>query len=158
MPTPNIDRNTYLTDSRFAQFRDKGISYESFSLNQSYYLNQLSKTSVMDLYNKGKAMYETYTNLYNQSNNLFIQLKNKEASNKVKYNQLLENFANNSKTGEASTAERNQAARESGYTAELIRSTNDAEIMTNVYLDGRRNAVSIQQRGLAQSVFDSLNS
>lgn len=155
MPTPNIDRNTYLTDSRFAEFRDKGISYESFSLNQSYYLNQLSQSSIMDLYNKGKAMYEKYTNLYNQSNNLFIQLKNQQAKNKVKYDELLTTFANNNKTGEATSTDKSQAARESGYTTELIRSTNDAEIMANVYLDGRRNAVSMQQRGIAQSVFDS---
>ena len=155
MPTPNIDRNTYLTDSRFAEFRDKGISYESFSLNQSHYLNQLSQSSIMDLYNKGKAMYEKYTNLYNQSNNLFIQLKNQQAKNKVKYDELLTTFANNNKTGEATSTDKSQAARESGYTTELIRSTNDAEIMASVYLDGRRNAVSMQQRGIAQSVFDS---
>ena len=157
MPTPQIDQHTYMTDARFEKLRNQGISYESFAQNQSYYLNQLSTTSVMDLYNMGKEKYEIYTNLYNQSNNLFIQLKNQQAKNKVKYNELLETFANNNKTGEASSADKSQAARESGYTTELIKNTNDAEIMANVYLDGRRNAVSMQRLGLAQSVFDQLS-
>ena len=75
----------------------------------------------------------------------------------IKYDELLATFANNSQTGEASSADKSQAARESGYTTELIRNTNDAEIMANVYLDGRRNAVSMQRLGLAQSVFEQFS-
>ncbi len=156
MPTPNIDRNTYLTDSRFAEFREKGVSYESFSLNQSYYLNQLSKTSVMDLYSKGKAMYEKYTNLYNQSNNLFIQLKNKQAKNLEKYNEILQSYAKQNNSEEVTSSQKNSAALKSGYTLDSIKETNDAENQTEIFLDLRRAGVSMQQKGLAQSVFDSL--
>ena len=99
-------------------------------------------------------MYEQYTNLYNQSNNLFIQLKNKQAKNLEKYNQILQTYVNNS-GGEVTSTQKSSAARQSGYTTELIKSTKDAEIMADIYLDGRRNAVSMQRRGLTQSVFET---
>ena len=149
-----IDKQTFMTDARFKELRDKGVDYTEFSMNQSYYMNKLSTSSVHDLYNKGKAMYEQYTNLYNQSNNLFIQLKNKQAKNLEKYNQILQTYVNNS-GGEVTSTQKSSAVRQSGYTTELIKSTKDAEIMADIYLDGRRNAVSMQRRGLTQSVFET---
>lgn len=158
MSNPSIDKTMYTNDSRFEKLREQGISYETFKNNESYYLQQLSSTSVHDLYNKGKAMYEKYTNLYNQSNNLFIQLKNKQQKNLVKYNELLQNYVNqvNGDESKITSTQKSSAARESGYTVDLIRSTNNAESMASIYLDGRRNAVSMQRMGLAQSVFEDI--
>ena len=173
MPNPSIDRATYTNDSRFEKLREQGISYETFKNNETYYLQQLSSTSIHDLYNKGKAMYEKYTNLYNQSNNLFIQLlkdvnipvqaidwahPNMRDGNLVKYNELLQNYAKQANGDESkiTSTQKSSAARESGYTVDLIRSTNNAESMASIYLDGRRNAVSMQRMGLAQSVFEDI--
>ncbi len=143
-----IDKNTYATDARFQSLRESGVSYENFSANQSFYLRKLSTTSVYDLYNKGKAMYEQYTALYNQQNNVFIQLKNLETQKFNKYNELITIYANRNGTGEATSAEKRSAVLNSGYTIDLIRTTTDAEIMTNVYLSQRQNAVDTQRRGL----------
>ncbi len=155
MTLPSIDKNTYTTDSRFEKLRNQGVTYEAFKNNESYYLQQLSTTSIHDLYNKGKEQYAKYTALYNQSNNLFIQLKNQETQNYAKYTEILQRYANqnNGDESQISSTQKSIAARESGYTTELIRSKNDAECMADVYLDGRRNAISMQRRGLTQSVF-----
>ena len=78
MSNLQIDKNTYTTDARFQSLRDAGVSYEDFSANQSFYLRKLSTTNIMDLYNKGKQDYAKYTALYNEQNNLFIQLNNQK--------------------------------------------------------------------------------
>lgn len=152
----NIDKQTYMTDARFKELRDKGIDYSTFSFNQSYYLNTLKTSSTFDLYNMGKEKYEKYTNLYNQSNNLFIQLRNKKEKSFEKYNSLLQNYVQkaNGEQRDVTTTQKTSAAREAGYTNELIHNVNDAELMAGVYLDCRRNAVSMQQQGLIQSVFE----
>lgn len=143
-----IDKNTYATDTRFQSLRDAGVSYEDFSANQSFYLRKLSTTSVMDLYKKGQALYEQYTNLYNAQNNVFIQLKNEKNQKLEKYNKLLAIYSNRNGTGEATSADKNTAALNSGYNTQLLNSVTDAEIMADVYMAGRQNAVDMQRRGL----------
>ena len=143
-----VDKNTYATDVRFQALRDANVSYEDFSANQSFYLRQLSTTSIMDLYNKGKNDFVKYSNLYKQSYSLFTQLHEEKDRNYKKYQELLQTYANNSKTGETTIADRSKAAGESGYTTDLIRNTTDAEIMANVYLSSMGNAVNTQRHGL----------
>ncbi|HIS82857.1 hypothetical protein KID03_00690 [bacterium] len=158
MPNPQIDKATFMYDPRFQSIRDEGVDYTEFTMNQSYYMNKLSSSSIHDLYNKGKQMYNTYTELYNQSNNLFIQLKNKQSKTLAKYNEYLQNYVKqvNGDESKVTSTQKDIAARESGYTVDLIRNTNNAETMASIYLDGRRNAVSMQQKGLAQSVFEDI--
>lgn len=148
MSNLQIDKNTYTTDARFQSLRDAGVSYENFSANQSFYLRKLSTTSIMDLYNKGKQDYAKYTALYNEQNNLFIQLNNQKNEKFQKYDELLTMYANRNGTGEPTSADRRSAVLYSGYTTDLIRTTTDAEIMANVYLSQRQNAVDTQRRGL----------
>lgn len=144
----HIDKSTYATDPRFQALRDAGISYEDFSFNQSYYLNTLSKSSIMDLYKKGQAMYEKYTDLYNNQNNIFIKMKADARIKENKYNDLLTAYAKNSQTGEATSHDKTVAALYSGFTSELQNNLTDAEIMKDIYLSQRFNAVDMQRRGL----------
>lgn len=144
----HVDKSTYLSDSRFQALRDAGVSYEDFSFNQSYYMNTLSKTSIMDLYKKGQEMYEKYTNLYNNQMSLFTQLKNDKIKKSEKYEQLLAHYAQQNESGEATGNDKTYAALNSGYTTDLIKSVTDAEIMADVYLSQRFNAVDMQRRGL----------
>ena len=155
MSNPSIDRSTYMTDSRFEKLREQGITYETFKNNESYYKRQLSVTSIHDLYNKGKENYNKYTDLYLEANNVFLQLKYEQEKNRAKYNQILQGYVNNLNGDESqlTSSMKSSAARESGYTTELIRNTNNAEIMADVYLDQRRAAVNMQRMGLMTSVF-----
>lgn len=149
MSNLHIDKNTYATDPRFQALRDAGVSFEDFSYNQEYYLNKtLSQTSIMDLYKKGQAMYEKYTNLYNAQNTIFHKLKAEAATKKAKYEDLLAIYASKNGKGEATSQDKTLAASNSGYTTELVKNVNDAEIMADVYLDQRFNAVDMQRRGL----------
>lgn len=138
----------YNVEPQFKALRDQGITYAQYSSDPDYYMEKLSKTSIMDLYNKGKQDYAKYTELYNQQNNLFIQLNNQKNQKFQKYNELLTIYSNRNGTGEATSADRRSAVLNSGYTTDLIRTTTDAEIMTNVYLSQRQNAVDTQRRGI----------
>ncbi len=159
----NIDKTTYTNDTRFEALRNQGVSYEDFSANQAYYMSKLSKTSIMSLekdglYEKGKALYETYTNLYNKQNNVFIQYKNKLQANKGSYDELIKQFelqnkqqlAKNGKSGSfaVTTAQKNSAISQSGYTTDLIKNTNQAEMSADLLLDKRFQAVDMQRRGI----------
>lgn len=163
MSNNTIDKLTYMHDSRFEALRNQGVSYEDFSANQTFYMNKLSKTSIMSLekeglYEKGKALYETYTNMYNQQNNVFIQYKNKLTANKEQYDNLIKQFelqnqqqlAKNGKSGSfaATDAQKNSAISQSGYTTALINATNDAELSADLLLDKRFQAVDMQRRGI----------
>lgn len=159
----NVDKTTYTNDTRFEALRNQGISYEDFSADPDYYMNKLSKTSIMSLekdglYEKGKALYETYTNLYNKQNNVFIQYKNKLQANKGNYDELIKQFelqnkqqlAKNGKSGSfaVTTAQKNSAISQSGYTTDLIKNTNQAEMCADLLLDKRFQAVDMQRRGI----------
>ena len=143
-----INETTYNTDPKFQGLRNAGVSYEDFSRDPDYYLSKLSKTSIMDLHAKGQKLYEHYTELYYQQDNIFIQLEKQKTKKAVKYNELLTYYANNNGTGEPTTADKRSAVLHSGYTTDLINSVTDAEIMKNVYLSGRQNAVDMQRKGL----------
>jgi len=159
----SIDKTTYTYDSRFEDLRKSGVSFEDFSAHQDFYMNKLSRTSIMSLaneglYEKGKALYNTYTDLYNVTNNIFHQLKNKKDTSKANYNDLIKNFeaqnrkqlAKNGQSGSfaATDAQKHTAISQSGYTTELINNTNDAENLADTYLDKRFMAVDMQRRGL----------
>ena len=159
----SIDKTTYTNDTRFEALRKQGVSYEDFSANQTFYMNKLSKTSIMSLekdglYEKGKSLYETYTNMYNQQNNVFIQYKHKLTTNKNNYDNLIKQFelqnkqqlAKNGKSGSfaATSAQKNSAISQSGYTTALIKTTNDAEMSADLLLDKRFQAVDMQRRGI----------
>ena len=153
-----IDKYQFQYDPRFASLRNQGVSFEDFKAHEEFFVKKLGNTSIMDLYNKGKALYETYTNLYNQQNNIFIQLKNQKNSCQADYNALIANFekqnkqqlAKNGQSGSfaVTTAQINTARQQSGYTLALINNTNQAELAADMLLDKRFAAVDMQRSGM----------
>jgi len=141
--------NTIVSELQFnysPELIDQYGSYKNYLAAQE---KMIKTTSSWSLYNKGKAAYEDATRWYNSLNNVFLQHKNKRDEAKVKYDGLLAALkAEKGEKGEISMGERASLASKSGYTAELIKLTSDAEIAVDVALDARMNAVNTQRRGL----------
>ena len=109
----------------------------------------LGDGSVWNLYNKGKADYAAALGDYNEAESIYNNLKGQTETAQTKYTTLVKNYrASNGEDAKISTAQDNQFRRESKYTTDLIKNTNDAEDRVDLALDARRMAVDEQRHGL----------
>ena len=80
---------------------------------------------------------------------IYNNLKGQIETAQTKYTTLVKNYrASNGEDAKISTAQDNQFRRESKYTTDLIKNTNDAEDRVDLALDARRMAVDEQRHGL----------